>query len=176
MVCTMLNWRGRDGGRIELAIAGYQFPEAADGHDANWLWVELAAESRFARWSTRSPCILTWELDALLSWMADIETDEAESWCGLEPDLKMTCLGWSHGRAVIAVRLSHGLRDAAHDTEERGACDFVIVEPTADDLATARKTIELAMAAFPARGQLGARCLAGMRSARQARLKRRSEE
>jgi hypothetical protein len=52
--------------RIALRLARYQFADATDEHDANWLVVD--GEVRFGelKWRFVDPCLLTWEIDELI--------------------------------------------------------------------------------------------------------------
>ena len=62
---TRIQFNERD--RLDVAIAGYQFPEIDNGdYDANWLMVRLEAESRLGSWSVTEPCLLTRELAELV--------------------------------------------------------------------------------------------------------------
>ena len=71
------------GGEFALIVLGYQFPGTTEGYDANWLTVGVSVSSTRSSWKATSACILTWDLLSLIYWLDDLETDEAEPWCGL---------------------------------------------------------------------------------------------
>jgi hypothetical protein len=53
------------GVRVVLAIEGYEFAQADDVDDANWLMVALAAEDGQERWEATAPALQTWEVELL---------------------------------------------------------------------------------------------------------------
>jgi hypothetical protein len=68
----MLILSGSDS-RIELDIVGYQFASAKhDGWDSEWLQVSGRAESPRGRWKFNDPCLTTFELKALASWLREV--------------------------------------------------------------------------------------------------------
>lgn len=63
----MTTFQFNDRDRLELEIAGYQFPENDDGdYDSNWLMVRLEVDSRVGSWTVTQPCLLTRELVELV--------------------------------------------------------------------------------------------------------------
>lgn len=134
-----------------------------------------SATNHSASWTGKAACILSWDLFNLDNWLADIDDEEAESWCGLELDLMLTSVGWARGRAVVVATLSDGLRNPAFDGQGRRDRDVLVLRLAPEQLAASRARVAQAMLTFPPRGQLGATGLAGMRSRREARLRKRAE-
>ncbi|MFG0283193.1 MAG: hypothetical protein ACF8R7_02125 [Phycisphaerales bacterium JB039] len=66
-------WLGQPGARIGLAITGYQFAgpvrSGQRDWDANWLNVRGHVECAAGAWSFEDPCLVTWELAALIDWV-----------------------------------------------------------------------------------------------------------
>ena len=67
---------GEDGARVDLRIAGYQFPDAGPCHDdeRGWDmdWLLVAGSVRTAEgasWSFLDPSLTTWEVTDLVSWL-----------------------------------------------------------------------------------------------------------
>jgi hypothetical protein len=59
--------------RIELDVVGYQFASVAhDGWDSEWLQISGRAESPRGRWRFIDPCLTTFEMKALASWLRDL--------------------------------------------------------------------------------------------------------
>jgi hypothetical protein len=171
----MLNWRGDNGDSFMLTVSGYEFPAELDGYDANWLTLFMSATNRSGNWTAQAACVLTWDLLSLSFWLTDIDDDEADSWCGLEIDLILTSLGWSRGRAVIAIHLSRGFRNVGIDSDGRGDRDLLIVELTPEELAVCSASVLATAAKFPARGKQGEKGSAAMRAIREKRLRLRDE-
>ena len=68
----MLELSGPDS-RIELGVVGYQFVSVAhDGWDSEWLQISGRAESPRGRWRFVDPCLTTFEMKALASWLRDL--------------------------------------------------------------------------------------------------------
>src|SRR5262245_44082633 len=127
----MIKWTGLDGGEFELTVLGYQFPATEEGWDANWLTVSVSVASPRSSWKASSSCIVAWELLSLIYWLDDLQTDEAETWCGLEIEFLLRSLGWSRGRAVVAIALYESLCDPAAGDSQRPARDIVVMAPSA---------------------------------------------
>lgn len=68
----------KDGPRIHLAIAGYQYPARHGGGtgkdwDANWLMVTGDAVTEDGRaWSFRCACLTTWQARRLADWLRGV--------------------------------------------------------------------------------------------------------
>jgi len=162
----MINWTGIDGGEFGLTVSGYEFPAIEEGHDANWLNVAVSVSSKRSSWQASSPCILTWDLLSLTHWLTDLEAGDPESWCGLEVDVVFTSLGWSRGRAVVAIALSYSLSDPAAHDQEGPARDIIVVAPSAVEIAAARAATQRTAERFPARGEQGRRSVDAKQNAR----------
>jgi hypothetical protein len=77
------------GGTMELAIDGYQFPKSCGYWDANWLVVRGTVVHPHGSWTFRDPCLTTFELEQLAEWfegVADRKVD-ADSGYFTEPNL-----------------------------------------------------------------------------------------
>lgn len=166
----MINWTGLDGGEFVLTVSGYEFPATPDGYDANWLITGVSVSSKRSSWTASSPCILSWNLLSLTYWLADLEAGDAESWCSPETDLLLTSLGWSRGRAVVAIALSNSLSDPAAHDQEGPARDIVVVAPSAVEIAAARVDVERTAELFQPRGEQGRRGVDAMQNGRARKL------
>ena len=172
----MFDWTGPRGDRFSLSVTGYQFPAANDGHDANWLVVSIQARNHSGAWTATAPCVLTWDLLSLADWLRDVETDEAEAWCGLEVDVILTSLGWSRGHATVAVALSYGLSKPDLAEEVERARDLLVVDVIPAHLTQSILGVQRACEAFPPRGVVGLRTVAAWKARRRATLLARADE
>jgi hypothetical protein len=60
----------RDGNSwFRLRIVGYQFPEATDLDDANWLMINGDCSLAGRQWTFTDPCLETWDVGELASWL-----------------------------------------------------------------------------------------------------------
>jgi hypothetical protein len=61
---------GTNGDRVELDIAGYQFPDIADEQwDSNWLNITTTATVDHRSWTSHHPSLLTMEIEELAWWL-----------------------------------------------------------------------------------------------------------
>ena len=80
----MLTLSGPDS-RLELDILGYQFASVAhDGWDSEWLQISGRAQCPRGRWKFADPCLTTFELQVLASWLRNLPAG------GLDRELSFT--------------------------------------------------------------------------------------
>ena len=58
--------------KFELEVAGYEFKNANEYYDANWLKIKITAEDEVNSWSATDNCLLTYELENLSEWFRDL--------------------------------------------------------------------------------------------------------
>ena len=73
-----------------LDIVGYQFPDAHDYWDSNWLTVAGIAKHPKGSWQFTDPCLTTFELDQLALWFDGVALGKSYShfWRLLKPQSK----------------------------------------------------------------------------------------
>jgi len=78
-----------DGDYVDLQVSRYQFAEADNEWDADWLQIRLDASREGRTWTTTDPMLLTWEVKKLAEWLDEgAVMPEASSELGfLEPNL-----------------------------------------------------------------------------------------
>jgi len=98
--------------RLELAVAGYEFPDLfKDPYDANWLVIRasLASVHGAWRWQVEDAGALTWELEGCIRWLRALgsgEPTETEGWGFSEPDISFEIIRQDDGRVIgITVNL-----------------------------------------------------------------------
>ena len=57
------------GDSVRIQVIRYQFPEATDYHDANWLMIRTEATDSFGSWTSEDPSLATFELSRLAAWL-----------------------------------------------------------------------------------------------------------
>src|SRR5436190_20460131 len=77
-----------NGNSFEFSIVGYQFPDADEMWDANWLLIRVDVRTEDAAWCKTDPCLLTADVAALADWLEDPEGELAF----MEPNLAFECL------------------------------------------------------------------------------------
>jgi hypothetical protein len=56
--------------RVQLKLVGYQYPQIRnERYDSNWLLVEGHIKHERREWRFRDPCLLTWKVAELASWL-----------------------------------------------------------------------------------------------------------
>jgi hypothetical protein len=88
---------------LSLTAESYQFPDATDRWDANWLQVALHAEDPEGAWDAVRPALLTWEVGQLAGWLravAEQPTVADEGIAFLEPYLWFR---WEPGALLVTL-------------------------------------------------------------------------
>ncbi|GEM50121.1 WapI family immunity protein [Deinococcus cellulosilyticus] len=108
---------------LELTVLGYQFPEATDFYDANWLMVQLQMGTPWGLWTRVDPCLEVREAQRLLNWFQELERnfDFIAGWgtghldtseCFTEPNLEFKARGGQliarfEGTVALEISFSH---------------------------------------------------------------------
>jgi hypothetical protein len=93
-----------DGSSLELKILGYEFPDiATEDYDSNWLIIEINVTHPKEQWSSRAPCLLTYEVARLADWLENIahgeETSSTQSF--VEPHLKFQLVDPESSKSLL---------------------------------------------------------------------------
>jgi hypothetical protein len=97
--------------RLELAVAGYEFPDLLrDPYDANWLVIRATLQSVHSawRWQVEDAGALTWELKNCIEWLRALSASkpiEEENWGFSEPDISFEVLR-EEGRDIIGLAVN----------------------------------------------------------------------
>jgi hypothetical protein len=148
--------RGEGGELVTLAPAGYQFAGvSAERHDDNWLNVAVTASVGGASWGGTDPCLLTWELRGLCTWMrshAEGGGTAADDLDFLEPELTFQVL--ERGADPIPLRITMRYALSGGDAGDRDAASserIVDLRVSRADLAAAAVQLGQEAGAFPER-------------------------
>lgn len=91
---------------IELKIIGYEFPDATEYYDANWLNIKIKVESGKVQYEETQPCVLTWDIEDLIQGMSTLLKKRKAVYHTnfMEPYLSMEFEGRDN---IIEVRFRH---------------------------------------------------------------------
>jgi hypothetical protein len=81
---------------LELQPLSYQFAQADNKWDANWLVVRMTVSDGQRQWSATAPIFLRWELARLVEWLrklADSDPDARDHFGAIEPNLHFEAMG-----------------------------------------------------------------------------------
>ncbi|MDX9910378.1 MAG: hypothetical protein RBS39_00960 [Phycisphaerales bacterium] len=78
--------------RFALRVLQYEFPgiTTPGAYDSNWLVIEGRVESERGDWTFVDPCLLTRELESLISWLRALATPLSSEIGFTEPLLRFT--------------------------------------------------------------------------------------
>ena len=95
---------------LELSISGYEFPAIeTEPDDSNWLNVVSKVNHQHGSWSFHDPCLLTYELEWLCSWLEGVAARpnaEHEAEYFTEPNLEFHVIQRDEA-TTLRVHLSH---------------------------------------------------------------------
>ena len=149
--------RGAEGNELELAIAGYQFPdEERDPWDSNWLLVSLRVLSPEGSWAVEDPCLTTWEAKRLVSWLVQAAAREpsAVPMTFTEPNLTVVAgpVAGDPNRVHVRASFALELRPPWAHTVVGSDNLTVDLDVRRGDLARAAASILTDLIQFPQRG------------------------
>lgn len=135
---------------LRLRVQSYQFADATDEHDANWLVIAGEVQLDSLRWRFDDPCLLTWELESLMTflWLAADDPTTPRTITFLEPLLAFT---WN-GDGTLRIALEGEAKAHARTGGSGSAAPLLLdVACTPDDLLRARSELEFQRRRFPRR-------------------------
>jgi hypothetical protein len=145
---------GMAGERFELGIVGYQFDDAGEEHDRNWLVVRVAAEAGHSQWGGPDPCLLTWEAQELASWLHALARGDADVSPGLdflEPELSFEVVGHAEDAVDLRIGTRHRLADGAGVADRHRDSVGVSVKVSRTQLRGAAEDLAAELARWPKR-------------------------
>jgi hypothetical protein len=149
--------RGAEGNELELAIAGYQFPDdERDPWDCNSLLVAVRVLAPEGSWSVVDPCLTTWEAKRLVSWLVHAAGREPSPVpiTFAEPNLTVTARSVAGAAHRVQVRASFALELRPPWAHTAAGSDHLVVDLDVGrgDLARAAASLLEDLAEFPQRG------------------------
>ena len=151
---------------VALRILGYEFPQATDDLDANWLNIEFTIRTPDYQWQIFNPCLLTWEAIGLVAWLrkvANCKARRSERFSGLKQDFSIYYIGKLMEQHGLRITLRFGciplgmLESKSIAKRLRVAFPRLRVEFTKDgkELNRLADVAEEEIKCFPPRGELG---------------------
>jgi hypothetical protein len=126
-----------------LNVVSYQFPEADEYWDANWLVIRVEVRSHEGEWSATGAVLLTGEAAKLADWL-EAPIGELEF---LEPDLVFEAI---EGRLRVWFQL--GLRPDWAERQWVGERDlYVDLTVSAEELSAAAAELRQQLSEYPPR-------------------------
>jgi hypothetical protein len=130
---------GQEGEEFRLQVVGYESPEITeDEWDSEWLIVAGEVSCARGRWKFRDPCLLTVEVEALASWLADLRVGgtgpELEF---IEPNLRFKYVEGFEGGGVGVAFSQEAAPPWANDGERYGEGYALTFPLSSNDLAVA---------------------------------------
>ena len=134
---------------FQLQITNYQFPGIEkDEWDSNWLIVEGSVRLSDREWHFREPCLTTFEVDDLASWLEGcVQGKDVKTCCAFtEPNIYFDLVDAQHIRVGFANECAPpwASRGTAHQFD-------VLIGP---DVLKAASSLRLQLKKFPLRGSL----------------------
>lgn len=139
---------GAGGSALSVRIAGYQFAEADNDWDANWLTVAVDVRTPQRAWQALAPALLTWEARELAAWLDAVAeaTDGGRGFSGLEGTVQLEAADMD-GRPVLTVVFWRDLAPAGSGEDEV----HVTFSLTAEDVRRFAGELRAAVEPFPVR-------------------------
>ncbi len=147
--------------RLELSVAGYEFPDVSkDAYDANWLIIRAILQSVHGawRWQVEDAGALTWELAGCVTWLRALGADEtvaAERWGFSEPDISFEVIRQDDGRVLgLVVNLKDEFQPPTKVLVPRqGNVASLRFHTPPDALYALAAALEADLVQFPQRGE-----------------------
>jgi hypothetical protein len=94
---------GSEGEAFRLEVLGYQFPGLKDNEwDSEWLIISGEVLCAQGRWRFRDPCLCTFEVQTLATWLCNLQVGGPEREIGFtEPNLRFEHVERQDGDALL---------------------------------------------------------------------------
>jgi hypothetical protein len=146
---------GVNGDAVELTIVGYQFPEIRDDPwDSNWVVIETTATVDGQSWTSRDPCLVTFEVEQLADWVEALGNERlVESELDfMEPNLAFELEGVAGDLVRIRIWFECEARPAWKGKAPVRARDFAAcIAVPSKALLDATEDLKLQLAKYPTR-------------------------
>lgn len=133
-------------------MVGYEFPGITeDAWDSEWLIVAGEVSCARGRWSFRDPCLLTLEVEALATWLAELRLGGARSVLAfIEPNLRFTYVELGGGAVSVAFS-QEASPPWANDDERYGEGCALTFPLSCNDVAVASAALQSMLRTWPTR-------------------------
>jgi hypothetical protein len=140
---------GRNDHSLTLSITRYEFADAEDDWDANWLMVRAEVRNDEGNWSASAPCLTTREVAELAAWL-DAPAGELDF---TEPNLMFECVEQCGDDVELRVWFELELRPEWAMSRVAGARDLSAdLAVSSAELTQAATELRRELETFPPRG------------------------
>ena len=148
----MLKLIGPDS-RIELGVVGYEFAAVTgNGWDSEWLKISGRAETPRGRWRFLDPCLTTFEMKALASWLRDLPAGGPNRELTFtEPNLRFERVDESAGEFLYVWLSQEASPPWATEAERFGGGQALRIPFASIDFVTAAQAVEDLCEEYPER-------------------------
>lgn len=144
---------------IGLEIASYEFPEATEIIDANWLNISLNVKCKFGNWNTVYPSLTTWDIENLTNWFDKLSKDtqpERTSMYFTEPNLSFDLLNeFNADKKMIRINFDLEFRPPNVSLIDFDVEYFVDIHADNVTLKNIARELTKELGKYPIRMQLG---------------------
>jgi hypothetical protein len=148
----MMRLIGKDE-ELHLEVLGYQFPETEDDEwDSEWLIIAGSVSCARGRWRFRDPCLCTFELQALATWLRDVPVGGPERELAFtEPNLRFEHLARSDGDVLLVAFSQESSPPWATEGERYGEGYPLSFPFSLNDFAAASTALQNMLLKWPVR-------------------------
>jgi hypothetical protein len=134
---------------FRLRVVGYQFPDADNVDDANWLMINGECSLEGRQWAFTDPCLETWDLVELANWLEALAAGQAAPMvlAFTEPNLEFQVVGGNALRIVFSLESAPGRDFRAPESQRR------FDMPITPDLAVIAESLRDQSSRFPPKGK-----------------------
>jgi len=146
---------GNEGEELRLEVLGYQFPEIKDDEwDSEWLIISGEVSCAQGRWSFNDPCLCTFEVQTLATWLRDVPVGGPERELGFtEPNLRFEHVERRDGD-VLLVSFSQESSPPWATEDQRYGEGFALSFPfQLNDFSSAAAALESMLLRWPVRAR-----------------------
>lgn len=73
--------KSANGNEFSLEIVNYEFPNATDVFDSNWLLIKTSIKTKDNIWTVTDPCLETYDIEDIIEWFSTlIQVNEPEEY------------------------------------------------------------------------------------------------
>jgi hypothetical protein len=134
---------------FRLRIVGYQFPDATDLDDANWLMISGECSLEGRQWTFTDPCLETWDMEELASWLEALAAGRNTKpfLAFTEPNLEFQVVKGNTLRVIFSLETAPEKDFRAPESKRR------FDMPITPDLAATAKCLRDQSHLFPPKGK-----------------------
>lgn len=134
---------------LKLRVLGYEFPDATNVDDANWLIIRGECSLGGRQWTFNDPCLETWDLLRLATWLEAIsDGDISQLFCQFtEPNLELQVVGENALRIIFSLESAPITNFRASERQRR------FDMPISPDLVHIAKSLRSQSSFFPPKGE-----------------------